>query len=367
MKRIYALIIGVLFFCTPVDAQKRVIDAVNHTPVAAASIIDAAGNMVGYTLSNGHFSEVSESAYPLTLCCIGYEPLVIERPEDKTWEMTPTVYDLDEVVVVPVKRNILKQTFYVREYLSMSSEKDTINFFVEHMADRYVPTSKDAKVGSHSSLRILNSRHYTHFKKGEEDSVIVKPQATLPSMLTIFDINDDEIVAPESFKEIGTEAKIYEEAGVSGMALIQKQNARTFTIIEDPLAELKEHKVTPVALKLLGFTMEFNQMYTTRAYRVNSKGVYLPDDLMEAGFVMQADGSGKFLRKVLESDKPVVIRSMLELYVVDREFFSKEEAKVEFKNKPADVKFVIPSTVPPLNKATQRLVDRANAEAKKAK
>jgi hypothetical protein len=45
---------------------------------------------------------------------MGYEQLVIERPENKTWEMTPIAYELDEVVIVPVKRSILKQLFYVR-------------------------------------------------------------------------------------------------------------------------------------------------------------------------------------------------------------------------------------------------------------
>ena len=46
-------------------------------------------------------------------------------------------------------------------------------------------------------------------------------------------------------------------------------------------------------------------------------------------------------------------------------YLSKEEAKDEYKHKPTDVKFVIPATVPPLNEATKRLVERANAEAKK--
>lgn len=76
---------------------------------------------------------------------------------------------------------------------------------------------------------------------------------------------------------------------------------------------------------------------------------------------------GKFLRKALKSDKPVLIRCLDELYVVDREFLSKEEAKEAYKNKPTDVKFVIPSTVPPLNDATRRLVERAKAEAGKQK
>ena len=80
---------------------------------------------------------------------------------------------------------------------------------------------------------------------------------------------------------------------------------------------------------------------------------------------MQADGRGKYLRKALKSEKPIVVRIMVEMYMVDREYLSKEEAKAEYKNKPTNVKFVIPSTVPPLNEATRQLVERANAEVKK--
>ena len=364
MKRILFLIISILLFFVPVDAQQRVIDAVNHSPVAAASIFDATGNMVGFTWSDGEFSEIPESAYPITVRCMGYEMLVIERPEDKTWEMTPMAYELEEVVIVPVKRNILKQTFYVREYFSMSNETDTVSFFNEHMADRFVPTSKDAKFKGNSSLRILESRQYAHYQLFGKDSIDINPEALFPSMVTIFEPIDKEVTAPESFKEPGNANKLYEEPGKSGMELIQKQNDRTFTIIMDALADTKEHKMSPWQLKLIGCTMEFNQLYFTQAYRVNEKGVYLPKDLLEASFVMQADGRGKFLRMALKSDKPIVIRSMIEYYIVDRDYLSKEEAKDEYKNKPTNVKFVIPSTVPPLNEATRRLVERAKAEAK---
>ena len=365
MKRIYTLIIGFLLFFVPADAQKRVVDAVSQSPVAAASIFDASGNMVGFTWSDGEFSEVPESAYPITLRCIGYEQLVIEQPEDKTWGMTPIAYELEEVVVIPVKRNILKQTFYVREYFSMHNATDTVTFFIEHMADRFVPTSKDAKFGGNSSLRILDSHHYSRYKAFGKDSIVANPKSAFPSMLSIFDLNDEEVTAPASFKETESTNKLHEKSGKSGMSLIQKQNAQTFTTIEDILADSKEHKASPWPLKLLGFTMEFNQLYTTHAYRLNDKGVYLPKDLIEASFVMEADGRGKHLRKALKSDKPIVIHSMIELYIVDRDYLSKEEAKEEYKNKPTDVKFVIPSTVPPLNEATQQLVRRAKANAEK--
>ena len=111
MKRILFLTISILLFFASADAQKRVIDAVDHSPVAAASIFDATGNMVGFTWSDGVFSEVPESAYPITIRCMGYEMLVIEQPEDKTWEMTPMAYELDEVVIVPVNRNVLNRSF----------------------------------------------------------------------------------------------------------------------------------------------------------------------------------------------------------------------------------------------------------------
>ena len=363
MKSTFILLITILLFCRSVDAQERVIDATDRSPISTASILDAAGNMVGFTYNDGVFSEIPASAYPVTLRCIGYEQLVIERPGNKTWEMTPIAYELEEVVITPVKRNVLRQTFYVREYLSMNNDSGTITYFIEHMAERFLPTSKDAKFGGKSSLRILCSRNYSGYQLYDRDSIIVSPEMPFPSMLTIFELRDEAITAPDSFKEPGNVLKLYEEAGESGMLRVQKQNDRAFIMIEDVLAGTKEHKISPWPLKLLGFTMEFNQLYITSAYRVNDEGVYHPKDLMEASFVMQADGRGKYLRKVMKSDKPIVIRYLIELYIVDRDYLSCEEAKKEYKNKPTNVKFVIPSTVPPLSDATLRLVERANTEA----
>ena len=364
MKQIYTLIIVVLLFCAPANAQKRVVDAETQSPIAAASIFDAVGNMVGFTWSDGVFSEVPETAYPITLRCMGYEPLVIDRPEEKTWEMTPKIYELEEVVAVPVKRNILKQTFYMREYFSVCNASDTVTFFMEHMAHRFIPTSKDVKFDEDSSLRILETRQYAHYQVSGKDSVVANPEEAFPISFNALFLNDEVVTAPESFKKSGNTVKHYEEAGKSGLTLIQKQNAQTFTTITDVLADRKGHKFSPWILKALGFSMEFNQLYTTQTYRANEEGIYPPQDLMEASSVMKALGKGKFLRKALKSEKPVIIRSMTEMYRVEHEYLTKEEALEACKNKPTDVQFVIPSTVPALNEATQRLVERANAEAK---
>ena len=367
MKNTLILLIAILLFCRSVDAQERVVDATDRSPISTASILDAEGNMVGFTYNDGVFSEIPASAYPVTLRCIGYEQLVIERPGNRTWEMTPIAYELDEVVILPIERNVLKQTFYVREYFSMYNENDTITSFMEHMAERFVPTSKDAKFGGNSSLRILESRQYTHYQLFGEDSITTDPETLFPSMIAIFEPSSKEVTAPASFKESGNSIKLQEESGKSGILRIKKQNDKTFTITIDGLADCKDHKISPWPLKLVGCTMEFNQLYLTQTYQVNDKGIYLPKDLIEASFVMQADGRGKYLRKALKSDKPIVIRSLIEMYIVDRDYLSRDEAREEYRNKSKEVKFVIPSTVPPLSEATRRLVERANKEEKNKK
>ena len=359
MKRIYLLLFANLLLSASIIAQERIIDAQTRTPVSAASIIDASGNMVGFTLSDGEFTKIPESAYPVTIRCLGYEQLVIERPANKTWEITPAVYDLEEVIIVPIERSILKQILYIREYFSLSTKSDTVAFFTEYMADRFIPASKEAKFNGNTSLRILGNRSFSRFMISDKDSVAMSPETSFPSMLSVFDLNIKKITAPESFKESGEITKYYEEPGKSGMSLIMKQNSQTFTTIIDGLADEKDHSISPWLLKAIGFSMEIGQLYMTHAYRVNENGIYLPKDLLEASFVMVADGKGKFIRKILNSDKPVLIHSMIELYVVDRNYLSKDEAKKEYKNKPENVEFIIPSTVPPLNEATQRMVERA--------
>ena len=363
MKRLLFLIIVFSLFYHPVVAQQRVIDAIDKSPVSAASIFDAAGNMVGITLSDGTFTEIPESAYPITLRCIGYEQLVIESSEDEINEMNQTVYELDEFVVTPVKRNILKQTFYIREYFSINTQRDTVTVFIEYMADRFTPVSKDARFNS--PLRILSTRSYSRYKIEDTDSVYADAETLFPSMLSVLNLNNDQVVAQDSFKDQIKTDKLYEVTGKSGMSLIQKQNTQTFTTIEDVLAGKEDHSISLWPLKLLGFNIELQQLYLTHAYRVNDEGVYFPKDLIEASFVMEADGTGKKIRKFLNTEKPVDIRSMVELYIVDRDYFSKEEAKKEYRNRPENVKFVIPSTVPPLNDVTRQMVIRANAEKSK--
>lgn len=362
MRHTFILVITTLLLSTAAYAQERLIDATDHSPISAASILDASGNMVGFTLSDGEFTEIPESAYPITIRCLGYEPLIIERPQNKAWEMTPKEYELEEVVIVPAERNILKQTLYIREHFSVTSKTDTLTEFTEHMAARFVPATKDSKFSGSTSVKLLGGRCIRRYKVAERDSIKVVKKPT--SMISILELSDDPVKTPESFKNQDTPTKLYEVAGKSGKSLIQRQNANTFTTIEDLLAEKKGHSTSPWPFKLLGFTMDINQLYETHVYRVNDEGMYLPKDMIEASFVIEAVGKGKYLRLALQSDKPVMVRMTIEMYVVDHDYLTKEEYKKEKKFKPENVDFVIPSTVPSLDKATERLLQRAIDEKK---
>lgn len=363
MKYILVSILSIFLALTSANAQVRVVDALDNIPVSAASAFDAQGNVVGYTLSNGVLSDIPVSAYPLTLRCMGYEQLVIDTPEEKIWQMVPILFDLPELVVVPKERNVLKQTFYAREYFSITTTSDTINFFTEHMTGRLVPASKGAKFKGDSDMRIYGSRGYANYKLGGEDSTVVKSEMMFPSMLHLLQECDKEITVPESFKADDNQVKIYEEQGKSGVSLIYKQNAYSFTTVEDMMAKKKKHSASLWPLKIFGLTMRVNQLYATHSYIPNDEGIYLPKDLQEASLVIEADVKGLLIRKMLGSDQPMVVRSMVEIYLVDWDYLTQKEADEECDNEKRTDNFIIPSSVPPLNEATRRLVEKATAGA----
>lgn len=347
------------------NAQIKVVDATDKLPVAAASVFDATGNMIGMTTGDGSIPEITESKYPITIRCMGYESLTINTPQEKTLEMIPDVYELDELFVSTEKKDILKQTFYAREYFSMATSKDTITFFNEHLADRYLPLNSKAKLNVESNLRINSSNCYTHFQIEEQDSISFSTEPSALSLLTFFNMDDESIKVPKSFLNSEEMPKFYEEKGKSGSNLILKQNDKSFLYIEDILALKKNHSWTPLPLKLLGFTLVINQFYTKQTFIPNNTGKYHPVDLTEANYVMEALGTGKRFMKKLESTKPIKIFTMVEFYIIDRNYVSVEEAKNELKKKGDRVEIVAPDNVPELNEATKKLIEEYNRRQEK--
>lgn len=356
MKRFFLLILGSLLCWNIAQAQRRVVDVMDDTPVSSATIFDAQGNVAGFTSSEGDFSKILDSEYPITIRCIGYENIILEHPVDTVLQMIPANYELEEVVV-SASREVMKQTFYVREYFTISSETDTITHFLEHMCDRYVPASKKVKFKK-NDLRFRNTRCYKYYQIGDQDSVAVSNKPGSEVFLGL--IETEEVDASESFKGQMGVNRVYEEKGKSGILHSRKQNERIFTEYKDGLADKKGHIAhLPFLLNMMGLSMDVHQAYITHVYKANDASVYQPKDLIQAGVVVEVLGKGKLLRQMVNSDVPVKINFSIEYYVVSREYISKEQAKAEYKDKSLKVPFEIPATVPQLSEATRKIIKRA--------
>ena len=356
MKQFILLILSVLTLVNIANAQQRVVDVMDNSPVSSAAIFDAQGNVVGFTSSEGDFSDIPESDYPLTIRCIGYENIVVEQPKDTVVQMIPMIYELDEAVI-SASRDVMKQTFYVREYFTISSATDTITHFLEHMCDRYVPVSKKVKFKK-NDLRYRNTRSYKYYQIDDRDSIAVSNKPDSKSLLDLLDA--EEVDASESFKGQMGVNRYYEKKGKSGISHSRKQNEHTFTEYKDGLAGEKDHAINlPWLLRMLGVSMEAHQAYMTHVYKANDAAVYQPKDLIQAGVVVELLGKGKLLRQMVNSDIPVKIHFSMEYYVVSREYLSKDQAKEEYKAKNLKVPFEIPATVPQLSEATRKIIQRA--------
>ena len=356
MKRLSLLILGGLLCWNIAEAQRRVVDVMDDTPVSSATIFDAQGNVAGFTTSEGDFSNIPDSEYPITIRCIGYENIILEHPVDTVLQMIPAIYELDEAVI-SASRDVMKQTFYVREYFTISSETDTITHFLEHMCDRYVPASKKVKFKK-NDLRYRNTRSYKYYQVDNRDSIAVSNKPDTKSLLDL--VTTEEVDASESFKGQMGVNRVYEKKGKSGILLSRKQNERTFTEYKDGLASKKDHTINlPWLLRMLGVSMEAHQAYMTHVYKANDASVYQPKDLIQAGAVVELLGKGKLLRQMVNSDVPVKINFSIEYYVVSHEYISKDQAKEEYKAKNLKVPFEIPATVPQLSEATRKIIKRA--------
>lgn len=353
MKRFFLLILGDLLCWNIAESQRRVVDVMDDTPLSSATVFDAQGNVAGFTSSEGDFSNIPETAYPITIRCIGYENIVVTHPVDTVLQMIPAVYELEEAVI-SASREVMKQTFYVREYFSICSETDTITHFLEHMCDRYVPASKGVKF-KNNDLRFRNTRCYKYYQIGDQDSVAVSNKPGSKVFLGL--IETEEVDASESFKGQMGVNRVYEEKGKSGILHSRKQNERIFTEYKDGLADKKGHIAhLPFMLNMMGLSMDVHQAYITHVYNANDASVYQPKDLIQASVVVEVLGKGKLLRQMVNSDVPVKINFSIEYYVVSREYISKEQAKEEYKAKTLKVPFEIPASVPQLSEATRKII-----------
>ena len=360
MKRLYFLLCALIAIPAVFASDIVVVDAEDANPVVAASVFSKSGVIFGMTDSDGRLTGLSENDYPIVVRCLGYSDAECNAQTD-TVRLCTSAIELAGLVVTPADRPVTRVLCYIREYSGVANAKDTVQIFSEHMADYYIATQKVKKFKSHKTPRVLGSLQYARRKSSDGRDSIYRPdyRGDDVSWLDLLTLPDNRVEESEAVR-MGARTDT-----VNGKYCVKKIVRKTDNMyVEsiDYLADTKDHKLSPMMFKLLGFTMDFNDLYTSWAYMPNDGGKYSITDLIYGTMSTRVLGRGKWIKRAFNSDTPVEINGLFEVYPVEIEHLTVEEAREQLDNPPAVQMRRSPNALP-LPAATQRLVEAFNAQS----
>ena len=341
-----------------------VIDASDSSPVPGASIFDASGKMIGMTDTDGSIPPTVCDKYPIAIRSLGYNEHTLTAPAD-TVLLTGRIYDLKEVEVGTADRNVVRLICYIREYSSSASSDKSATIFAEYMADYFLPRKGAKKIKTQRHPRVLGGRGFGHFTDSDSglDSVAYLQHlgTGMFSWIELIEIDGKPVETSHRLKD-NPALKGDTIHGKHGLKEVYRQNDRSFSATFDALADKKGHVWSPTALKLIGATLDIDQMFMSQTYFRNRSGEYWPEDLVSATYTMNALGRGKWIKKAFDTKGDVSLKAYFEIYIVDREYLPADEAKQLMKDGTLSMKVRRPAEAPQPDAATQRIIDRVIAE-----
>lgn len=364
MKRISAILLACI--CTTISIKAfTVVDASSGDPVVAASVFDARGTILGITDEKGKFATDASTRFPLSIRCIGYSNTEARSAADDVILMDFCSYQLPEASVTDY-RDGLKVTCYIRNYITVVADNDTIISFAENMADVVLPTRKKIKgFKGHDTPRILNTRSYTLYARSNgTDSVAGSEEPDNSICSNIVLISKLDTVTWKETKRLRDMEMGFDTMKVNKNAtMVIRKTPSTLTFNGDVLAGRENHIYSPNALKFLGMTTDFYEMYRSDTFYRNSGYRYRLPDLFQRCYSIGATGRGKMWKYYYKAKNNVDLKMSVEIYPVDFEYLTVEECKELDKNKKyaGKIDFRLPANVPPLDPVTLRLVEQVNA------
>lgn len=354
--RLILSVIALLSAVAGAAGRVIVIDNDSREPVAAATIFSQSGSILGMTDGDGSFEGASAHDYPLTVKCLGYLNGICQTACD-TVSMTETTYGLGEVTVSTAERPILHVICYIREYSGGATSTDTIQTYAEHMADFYIPLTKVKKFKSRRSPRILRSVIYERKTDSSGLDSVYRPDFRRDDISWIDLVNMPEGTITES-DAIRAGATGDSVAGKYGIREIMRKTDGAYIRNIDLLSDKKDHRWSPVIFKLLGMTIDLTGARTAWAYRANESGVYNAADILYGTFSIDVTGKGRWIKKAFRSSVPVLLHGFFEIYPVEVEHLSVDDAGEQLKN-PPKVAMTRSQIATPLPPSIQSIVNRA--------
>lgn len=339
------------------SSKITVVDKEDLSPLAGATVFANSGVIIGMTDHNGEIIVSSDQLFPITIKYLGYEPLTCQS-SDKDAEMTHSLFSLKEVMVTPVDRPVVRILCYIREYVSGATGTDTLMSFNEHMGDFFLPLRDKVKnFKAKPSPRFLTSRLRSRMSNSNGLDSIFIPEYRDDTFSWEMMVTMPFSPVSESDK-IKSGAKTDSIAGKHGIKhRLRKNGKSSYSIQTDYLADSKNHRISPFIFKLLGLSIDFNELQGSWVYKGNDKGNYTPADIISGTFSLSVVGRGKWIKKAFKSDTPIQMYSFYEIYPVEVEYLTVQEAKDMLHNESPGVRMTVSPNARPLDAAIQKMVD----------
>ena len=334
-----------------------VADRESKEPVIAAAIFASNGTIIGNTDVNGNTPKLSTRDFPITIKCLGYKQKLGLALRDTIF-MEQDFHELGEVIVTPRQRPIMNVLCYIREYTSGGTTTDTIQYFAEHMAMFYIPREKVKGFKARNSPQVLSSKLYQRNIKNGKDSVF-EPEHRPDdiSWLDIVSYPEKDIIETDRIKQGAATDTIM---GKHHVKTIARKTDKFYFESTDLLADKKDHRMSPFIFKMLGMTIDFNEMTMSRAYTANNKSEYKPEEMLSSTLSMEVVGRGKWIKKAFQSKDPVTMNGLFEIYPIRIDFITVDEANRMLNGDMPKIVFQKSKLASPLPSGIQNIIDRVN-------
>lgn len=339
---IFALIVAAFLPLCAVAAV-AVRDAETGSVLPKASVFDRNGAFIGVTGDDGTVpSGIPKGSYPLNIRYLGYNPVTVESSDAGNVMMTEASYALPELTTVAGTRNMLHITAYVRNYLTRINGNDTIVAYEEQVIDFMFPTTQKAKEKGWKKARILSGRRYEKGIKAEKDTVKFSERAVSNG----FDYKlNEKFIMPEGIFS-GT-SSIEVVPGKYGQKEVWRAIGNNVFLEKDELADNKDHIRKASLAKIFAMSMAMDQTEYKYKFNKGTKNRFTPDDILEASFLGHLNMTGKGINYAYDTKDPIDIYVYGEMFVIDKEYLTAEDAKDLKKNPPViKADFKAPANIP---------------------
>lgn len=320
-----------------------VVDRADGNVLPGTSVFNCHGIIIGIADDNGMLPRCGHDDYPLTVRSLGFNDRVIEEPCD-TIALEPAVYELGDVTVLSGERPVMRVTCYIREFATGATVSDTTRYYAQHMGYIYFPVGDTkkfkAKLKPHLALTAVTKRVTS--SEGTESISHSSESDMMFSWISLFEVKEKTTVGDSILQGNAT----WSEMGKHSRRTIQRVTDGTLLESTDALANFNNHTFSPGIFKLLGIAMDLTELRHTWLYAKDARlEQYGPESLALGSLSLEINAKGKFFKKAFKTDNPVLLRGYYEIYPVDRQYYTVDEAKAEIKEKPTLTDFTMLTTV----------------------